>query len=126
MQLLPVIASPTHYLFQIFQEGITFLACTQAEMPPLMGIEVPNFSFFSSISALNFVVPVDTFDPYGLPSLNVIKWLNDVLMGSTSLQNHPTSYPSLLLATFKDSILNFLALCFMSKLSISSANNYLI
>ncbi|XP_052193420.1 AP-3 complex subunit mu [Diospyros lotus] len=36
---LPVIASPTHYLFQIVREGITFLACTQVEMPPLMGIE---------------------------------------------------------------------------------------
>ncbi|XVE63147.1 hypothetical protein DITRI_Ditri06bG0176900 [Diplodiscus trichospermus] len=35
----PVIASPTHYLFQVVQEGITFLACTQVEMPPLMGIE---------------------------------------------------------------------------------------
>ncbi|KAB5529133.1 hypothetical protein DKX38_019214 [Salix brachista] len=34
-----VIASPTHYLFQIVREGITFLACTQLEMPPLMGIE---------------------------------------------------------------------------------------
>lgn len=38
-KLLPVIASPTHYLFQIVREGITFLACTQGEMPPLMGIE---------------------------------------------------------------------------------------
>ncbi|CAA7388280.1 unnamed protein product [Spirodela intermedia] len=38
-QLLPVIASPTHYLFQIFREGIIFLACTQVEMPPLMGTE---------------------------------------------------------------------------------------
>ncbi|CAM8931204.1 unnamed protein product [Rhodiola kirilowii] len=36
---LPVIASPTHYIFQIAREGITFLACTQVEMPPLMGIE---------------------------------------------------------------------------------------
>ncbi|CAM8925414.1 unnamed protein product [Rhodiola kirilowii] len=36
---LPVIASPTHYIFQIVREGITFLACTQVEMPPLMGIE---------------------------------------------------------------------------------------
>ncbi|KAB5555992.1 hypothetical protein DKX38_006901 [Salix brachista] len=35
----PVIASPTHYLFQIVREGVTFLACTQVEMPPLMGIE---------------------------------------------------------------------------------------
>ncbi|KAG4167140.1 hypothetical protein ERO13_A13G176600v2 [Gossypium hirsutum] len=35
----PVIASPTHYLFQVVREGITFLACTQVEMPPLMGIE---------------------------------------------------------------------------------------
>ncbi|KAK3023337.1 hypothetical protein RJ639_043524 [Escallonia herrerae] len=39
-KLLPVIASPTHYLFQIVREGITFLACTQVEMPPLMGIEL--------------------------------------------------------------------------------------
>ncbi|XP_068660377.1 AP-3 complex subunit mu isoform X1 [Aristolochia californica] len=38
-KLLPVIASPTHYLFQVVREGITFLACTQVEMPPLMGIE---------------------------------------------------------------------------------------
>ncbi|KAL0693601.1 hypothetical protein Bca4012_060781 [Brassica carinata] len=37
---LPVIASPTHYLFQIVRDGITFLACTQVEMPPLMGIEL--------------------------------------------------------------------------------------
>ena len=36
----PVIASPTHYLFQVFRDGITFLACTQLEMPPLMAIEV--------------------------------------------------------------------------------------
>lgn len=39
VKLSPVIASPTHYLFQIVREGITFLACTQVEMPPLMGIE---------------------------------------------------------------------------------------
>ncbi|KAJ9681709.1 hypothetical protein PVL29_017882 [Vitis rotundifolia] len=38
-KLPPVIASPTHYIFQITREGITFLACTQVEMPPLMGIE---------------------------------------------------------------------------------------
>ncbi|GAV64324.1 Adap_comp_sub domain-containing protein [Cephalotus follicularis] len=37
---LSVIASPTHYLFQVVREGITFLACTQVEMPPLMGIEL--------------------------------------------------------------------------------------
>ncbi|KAG0447866.1 hypothetical protein HPP92_028110, partial [Vanilla planifolia] len=30
----------THYLFQIFRDGIIFLACTQVEMPPLIGIEV--------------------------------------------------------------------------------------
>ncbi|KAI9098969.1 hypothetical protein K1719_024736 [Acacia pycnantha] len=36
---VPVIASPTHYLFQVFRDGITFLACTQVEMPPMMGIE---------------------------------------------------------------------------------------
>ncbi|KAK7392102.1 hypothetical protein VNO78_20529 [Psophocarpus tetragonolobus] len=35
----PVIASPTHYIFQVFRDGITFLGCTQVEMPPLMAIE---------------------------------------------------------------------------------------
>lgn len=40
LQLVPVIASPTHYLFQVVRDGITFLACTQVEMPPLMAIEV--------------------------------------------------------------------------------------
>ncbi|XAR73092.1 hypothetical protein NMG60_11006933 [Bertholletia excelsa] len=39
-KLAPMIASPTNYLFQIVHEGITFLACNQVEMPPLMGIEV--------------------------------------------------------------------------------------
>ncbi|XP_045796720.1 AP-3 complex subunit mu isoform X1 [Trifolium pratense] len=39
LQQQPVIASPTHYLFQVCREGITFLACTQVEMPPLMAIE---------------------------------------------------------------------------------------
>ncbi|KAJ0079743.1 hypothetical protein Patl1_22454 [Pistacia atlantica] len=39
LKSMPVIASPTHYLFQIVREGITFLACTQVEMPPLMAIE---------------------------------------------------------------------------------------
>ncbi|KAL1564426.1 AP-3 complex subunit mu [Salvia divinorum] len=39
LKLVPVIASPTHYLFQVVREGITFLACTQVEMPPLMAIE---------------------------------------------------------------------------------------
>ncbi|XP_072980060.1 AP-3 complex subunit mu [Typha angustifolia] len=38
-KILQVIASPTHYIFQVFREGITFLACTQVEMPPLMAIE---------------------------------------------------------------------------------------
>ncbi|KAI3954427.1 hypothetical protein MKW92_039894 [Papaver armeniacum] len=38
-KVLPVIASPTHYLFQIGRDGVTFLACTQVEMPPLMAIE---------------------------------------------------------------------------------------
>ncbi|XP_038894968.1 AP-3 complex subunit mu isoform X1 [Benincasa hispida] len=38
-KMQPVIASPTHYLFQVVRAGITFLACTQVEMPPLMGIE---------------------------------------------------------------------------------------
>ncbi|KAL9269438.1 AP-3 complex subunit mu-like protein [Drosera capensis] len=37
--VLPVIASPTHYLFRVVRDGITFLACTQVEMPPLMAIE---------------------------------------------------------------------------------------
>ncbi|GAA0170299.1 membrane traffic protein [Lithospermum erythrorhizon] len=36
---LPVITSPTHYIFQVVREGTTFLACTQVEMPPLMAIE---------------------------------------------------------------------------------------
>ncbi|CAA2959622.1 AP-3 complex subunit mu [Olea europaea subsp. europaea] len=40
LKLVPVIASPTHYLFQVVREGITFLACTQVEMPPLMAIEL--------------------------------------------------------------------------------------
>ncbi|KAL6552329.1 AP-3 complex subunit mu [Orobanche hederae] len=39
LKSMPVIASPTHYLFQVVREGITFLACTQVEMPPLMAIE---------------------------------------------------------------------------------------
>ncbi|GJY73858.1 AP-3 complex subunit mu [Tanacetum coccineum] len=47
--ILPVIASPTHYIFQILRQGITFLACTQLEMPPLMGIEV---AFFYSLFGL--------------------------------------------------------------------------
>ena len=34
-----MIASPTHYRFQVVREGITFLTCTQVEMPPLMAIE---------------------------------------------------------------------------------------
>lgn len=39
LELVPVIASPTHYLFHVVREGIIFLACTQVEMPPLMAIE---------------------------------------------------------------------------------------
>ncbi|WJX78539.1 hypothetical protein P8452_61750 [Trifolium repens] len=35
----PLIASPTHYLFQVFLEGVTFFTCTQVEMPPLIAIE---------------------------------------------------------------------------------------
>ncbi|KAK8468016.1 hypothetical protein PHAVU_007G203200 [Phaseolus vulgaris] len=35
----PVISSHTHYIFQVFRDGITFLGCTQIEMPPLMAIE---------------------------------------------------------------------------------------
>lgn len=38
-EVLPVTASPTHYLFHVVREGITFLACTQVEMPPLLAIE---------------------------------------------------------------------------------------
>ncbi|CAI9103588.1 OLC1v1002102C2 [Oldenlandia corymbosa var. corymbosa] len=38
-KFMPVIASPTHYLFQVVRDGITFLACTQVEMPPLMATE---------------------------------------------------------------------------------------
>ncbi|XBJ17762.1 hypothetical protein VPH35_009094 [Triticum aestivum] len=34
-----VVVSPTHYLFQVYRSGVTFLACTQVEMPPLMAIE---------------------------------------------------------------------------------------
>ncbi|KAI3956068.1 hypothetical protein MKW98_027382 [Papaver atlanticum] len=37
-EVLPVIASPTHYLFEL-HGGIMFLACRQVEMPPLMAIE---------------------------------------------------------------------------------------
>lgn len=38
-QVPSVIASPTYYLLHIVREGITFLACTKTEMPPLLGIE---------------------------------------------------------------------------------------
>ncbi|KAG2627913.1 AP-3 complex subunit mu-like isoform X1 [Panicum virgatum] len=38
-KILQVVVSPTHYLFQIYRNGVTFLACTQVEMPPLMAIE---------------------------------------------------------------------------------------
>lgn len=38
-QVPSVIASPTYYLIHIVREGITFLACTKTEMPPLLGIE---------------------------------------------------------------------------------------
>ncbi|KAJ7525504.1 hypothetical protein O6H91_17G054100 [Diphasiastrum complanatum] len=34
-----VLASPTYYLMNIVRDGITFLACTESEMPPLLGIE---------------------------------------------------------------------------------------
>ncbi|KAL2619943.1 hypothetical protein R1flu_000148 [Riccia fluitans] len=34
-----VIASPTYYLINIVREGVTFLACTQSEMQPLLAIE---------------------------------------------------------------------------------------
>ncbi|KAL0384740.1 UNVERIFIED_CONTAM: AP-3 complex subunit mu [Sesamum radiatum] len=46
LKLVPVIASPTHYIFQVVREGITFLACTQVEMPPLMAIE---FGFWADM-----------------------------------------------------------------------------
>ncbi|KAJ0699470.1 hypothetical protein HanRHA438_Chr10g0440611 [Helianthus annuus] len=49
-KVLPVIASPTDYLFQIVREGITFLACTEVEMPPLMGIQVSVVEVFFSQS----------------------------------------------------------------------------
>jgi hypothetical protein len=39
-KILQVVVSPTHYLFQIYRNGVTFLVCTQMEMPPLMAIEV--------------------------------------------------------------------------------------
>lgn len=54
---MPVIASPTHYLFQIVREGITFLACTQLEMPPLMGIEV-NYTLQFYFMILNVILHV--------------------------------------------------------------------
>ncbi|KAJ3676025.1 hypothetical protein LUZ60_003437 [Juncus effusus] len=38
-KILQVIAAPTHYLFQVFRDGIIFLACTQVEIPPLIPIE---------------------------------------------------------------------------------------
>ncbi|MCO5559663.1 hypothetical protein L7F22_013264 [Adiantum nelumboides] len=38
-QLPSVIASPTYYVLHIVREGITFLACSKMEMPPLLGIE---------------------------------------------------------------------------------------
>ncbi|KAK8457894.1 hypothetical protein SEVIR_3G266600v4 [Setaria viridis] len=38
-KVLQVVVSPTHYLFHIYRNGVTFLACTQVEMPPLMAIE---------------------------------------------------------------------------------------
>ncbi|WJX83863.1 hypothetical protein P8452_66489 [Trifolium repens] len=38
----PLIASPTHYLFQVFLEGVTFFTCTQVEMPPLIAIELES------------------------------------------------------------------------------------
>ncbi|KAM3403761.1 hypothetical protein ACQJBY_007091 [Aegilops geniculata] len=39
-KVLQVVVSPTHYLFQVYRSGVTFLACTQVEMPPLMAIEI--------------------------------------------------------------------------------------
>lgn len=63
-KLPPVIASPTHYLFQIVREGITFLACTQTEMPPLMAIEflarVANV-LFDYLGGLNEDLVKDNF-----------------------------------------------------------------
>jgi hypothetical protein len=40
LQQQPLIASPAHYLFQVFLKGVTFFTCTQVEMPPLIAIEV--------------------------------------------------------------------------------------
>ncbi|XP_052154704.1 AP-3 complex subunit mu isoform X3 [Oryza glaberrima] len=39
-KVLQVVVSPTHYLFQVYRNGVTFLACTQVEMPPLLAIEI--------------------------------------------------------------------------------------
>lgn len=35
-----MLAAPTFYVLHIVREGVTFLACTKSEMPPLLGIEV--------------------------------------------------------------------------------------
>lgn len=39
-QVPNVLAAPTFYVLHIVREGVTFLACTKSEMPPLLGIEV--------------------------------------------------------------------------------------
>lgn len=39
-QVPNVLAAPTFYVVHIVREGVTFLACTKSEMPPLLGIEV--------------------------------------------------------------------------------------
>ncbi|KAF6156616.1 hypothetical protein GIB67_014595 [Kingdonia uniflora] len=62
---LPVIASPTHYLFQVVRDGITFLACTQVEMPPLMAIESIRTRISSASIAQDatpFVIPHNTIN----------------------------------------------------------------
>lgn len=61
LQLSPVIASPTHYLFQIVREGITFLACTQVEMPPLMGIEVSYLFIYLFLTMVSMVMTVEKY-----------------------------------------------------------------
>ncbi|KAL6495021.1 AP-3 complex subunit mu [Orobanche gracilis] len=61
MKSMPVIASPTHYLFQVVREGITFLACTQVEMPPLMAIEVVADVLSDYLDGLNEDLIKDNF-----------------------------------------------------------------
>ncbi|KAK6139420.1 hypothetical protein DH2020_026827 [Rehmannia glutinosa] len=58
LKSVPVIASPTHYLFQVVREGITFLACTQVEMPPLMAVECLLLSLSRHCEAMLWVADV--------------------------------------------------------------------